>query len=248
MNRGTNTLLDRLQTSNIATFVDKHHQSIFLLWIVLCALGILITPVVAIPTTGAATLVGSNNATLAATGGGVDCWFTYGTNSGNHYWITPNTTAAAGVFSQRIHSAPLTGNTLWYYAACDETGCDAEQSFFTLPVTPLHQTNMGGFYRNITQSGFNIPNMAANLIGPYVWNTNIPLVIVFLLIFMPVFVGIWLRSRSAIMVMITGFITGSFILYADRGLQLGIPPEVTQVAQALCYVAFAGAVIYILKR
>jgi len=90
--------------------------------------------------------------------------------------------------------------------------------------------------------------MAANLIGPYVWNTNIPLVIIFLLIFMPVFVGIWLRSRTAIMVMITGFITGSFILYADRGLQLGIPPEVTQVAQAMCYVAFAGAVIYILKR
>jgi len=217
------------------------------LLLVLCAI-IILQPVMAIPTTGAATLVSSNNATLAATGGGTDCWFTYGTNTGNHYWITPNVTAVAGVFEYTVRSSPITGNTLWYYAACDESGCDAEQSFFTLPVTPIPQTNLGGFYRNITHSGFNIPNMAANLVGPYLWNVNIPLIMVFMLIFMPIFIGVWLRSRTAVVVMILGFITGSFILYADRGLQLGMPPEIVSVSQALCYICFAGAIVYILKR
>ena len=234
--------------SRMSDFVDRHHETLFLVFMMLCGIGILVTQVAAIPTTGSATLIGSNNATLSATGGGVDCWFTYGDLQGYEYWITPNVTSSGGLFNYTIHSAPLTGNAVWYFTACDETGCGSEKSFTTLPVTPIPKTNLGGFYRNITQSGFNIPNMAANLVGPFVWNVNIPLVVVFFLVFMPVFIGIWLRSRTAVMVMITGFITGSFILYADRGLNLGVPPEVAQVAQAMCYVAFAGAVIYVLKR
>lgn len=233
---------------SIVSFISRNHENIFLAWLILCAIGILVTQVSAIPVTGGATLVGSNNATLSATGGGVDCWFTYGTNAGNEYWITPNVTSAGGIFSYTVQSSPLTGNTVWYYTACDETGCGAEASFTTLPVTPIPRTNLGGFYRNITRSGFNIPNMAANLVAPFLWNVNIPLVMVFMLVFSPIFIGIWLRSRTALVVMVTGFITGSFILYSNSGLQLGVPPEVISVAQAFCYLSFAGAVLYILKR
>jgi hypothetical protein len=212
-------------------------------------ISILIPPASAVPTTGAATLVGSNNATLSATGGGTTGWFTYGTNPGNEYWTTPNITIpAGGAFTYRIAHSPLTGNTLWYFTACDETGCGSENSFITTAVTPIPRTNLGGFYRNITESGFDIPNMATNLIAPFRWNPNIPLTIIFMLLFSPIFIGIWLRSRTVLIAMITGFITGSFILYANTGLQLGMPPEIIVVSQAICYIAFAGIVLYILHR
>lgn len=240
-------------TPEIKSTVSEHWEQFTIAMIALllvCAfVSLLIPPASAIPTTGAATFVGSNNATVSATGGGTEGWFTYGTNPGNEYWTTPNITIpAGGAFSYRIARSPLTGNTLWYYTACDETGCGSERSFITAVVTPIPKTNLGGFYRNITESGFDIPSMATNIVAPFAWNPNIPLTIIFMLLFSPIFIGIWLRSRTVLIAMITGFITGSFILYADRGLSLGLPAEIVVLSQAMCYVAFAGVVLYILHR
>lgn len=231
-------------------FIVKHNLDVWLLlvFILLAFTSLFTSPVSAVPTTGAATAVGSNNATLAATGVGSIGWFEYGTLSGHLYWKTPNQSISGGTMSYMVQQSPLTGNTLWYYRACDETGCGAQGSFFTLSVTPIPTPHLGGFYENITESGFNIPFMGLNLVDMYMWNPNIPLTVVFMLIFSPVFIGVWLRSRTVTIALLLGFITGSFILYSDRGLHLGLPPEVVSLAQAMCYISFAGMVLYILKR
>lgn len=218
------------------------------LLVVLALISALTQPASAIPTTGAATAVGSNNATLHATGVGAIGWFEYGTMSGYLYWKTPNQTVTGGTMTYRVAQSPLTGNTLWIYRACDATGCGAEATFVTLAVTPLPTLHLGSFYENITESGFDIQYMATNLIDPFVWNPNVPLTVVFMLCFSPIFIGVWLRSRTVMVALLLGFITGSFILYADRGLNLGMPAEIISLSQAMCYVAFAGIVVYILKR
>lgn len=222
--------------------------TIFLMVVLMLICTVIAPPASAVPTTGAATAVGSNNATLAATGVGSIGWFEYGTMSGNLYWKTPNQTVSGGTMIYTVAHAPLTGNALWYYRACDTTGCGAQGSFNTLAVTPLPTVHLGGFYENVTESGFDIAFMAQNLIDPYTWNPNIPLTVIFMLCFSPIFIGVWLRSRTIMVVLLLGFITGSFLLYADRGLNLGMPAELVSLAQAMCYIAFAGAVVYVLHR
>jgi fructose-specific phosphotransferase system IIC component len=111
----------------------------------------------------------------------------------------------------------------------------------------MPQTNLGTFYKNITETGFNVPNMAMHLIDPYTWNGT-PVSVIFMLLFSPVFIGVWLRSRTVLIALILGFVTGSFILYSNQGLRLGLPPEVIGISQAICYVAFAGLVVYVIKR
>ena len=226
--------------------IDALVLSLMVVLMLICTL--LAPPASALPTTGAATAVGSNNATLAATGVGSIGWFEYGTMSGDLYWATPNQTVSGGTMTYTVKQSPLTGNTLWFYRACDTTGCGSEGTFFTLAVTPIPTVHLGAFYENVTESGFDIVYMAENLIDPYVWNPNIPLTVIFMLCFSPIFIGVWLRSRTVTVVLLLGFITGSFLLYADRGLNLGMPPEIISLAQAMCYVAFAGMVVYILHR
>lgn len=216
---------------------------------------LLLTGVVcATPTTGAATLVGSNNATVSATGGtGTEGWFVWGQNSGDEYWITPNITIAAGAFSYRISQSPLFGASVFYYKACDQSGCGSEQSFTTLPVTPIPTQNIGTFYQNITESGLSIPAIGYNLLTAYTWvqpgdTSAVPSTVVFMLIFSPIFIGVWLRSRTVLVALILGFIVGSFLLYSNAVLGVSMPPEVSDLARAICYVAFAGVVVYIIKR
>ncbi|MDD2246325.1 MAG: hypothetical protein PHC39_04505 [Proteiniphilum sp.] len=202
----------------------------------------------AVPTTNAATLVGSNNATVSATGAaGTYGWFIWGQNIGNEYWITPNITISTGAFSYTLRQSPLFGNTRFYYKACDQTGCGNEQSFTTIPVTPIPQQAIGTFYTNITESGMDIPNMAIHLADAYMW-TSTPITLVFMLIFSPVFIGVWLRSRTVLVALILGFIAGSFILYSNAVLGVSMPGEVADLARAICYIAFAGVIVYIIKR
>jgi hypothetical protein len=215
-------------------------------WILVCI--VFVGGVHASPNTLPVTLIGSNNATLSASGADTTGWFVWGSNSDNEYWITPNQTVTGGAFSYRIHSSPLYGNTVYYVRACDVTGCGNEVSFTTLPVTPMPTVNIGGFYTNITESGFDPLMMMYNIGGPYVWNSEVPITVVFMLIFSPLFIGVWARSRSVLVSLILGFITGSFFLYANQGLGLGMPPEIISIAQAFCYIAFAGCVVYIVHR
>ena len=202
----------------------------------------------AVPTTGAATLVGSNNVTLAGTGFAATGWFEWGETSTSPYWKTPDKASTAGAITYRIHSAPLFGSTKFYYRACDATGCGNTLTFTTAAVTPLPTYNLGSMYTNMTENGYDILSIGQHLVDPFLWNPEMPLTIIFMLVFSPVFIGVWLRSRTVIVSLILGFITGGFILYANAGLGLGFPAEVVSLAQALCYVAFAGAVLYIVHR
>ena len=204
----------------------------------------------AIPTTNAATLIGSNNATLNGAGAVGEAWFVWGQVSGSEYWITPNRTPVGGVMTYRISQAPLFGSSVFYFRACDQTGCGNQRSFSTAVVTPIPSLNIGGFYQNITESGLDIPAMGSRLIDPYIW-TGTPITIIFMLVFSPVFIGVWLRSRTVIVALLLGFITGSFILFANNSpgaIGISMPPEVVGIAQAMCYLAFAGAVLYIVHR
>ena len=222
---------------------SKHHWQYICLALVFFG-SLLIGYCGAAPTTGAATLVGSNNATIACSGVGSPWWVEWGSTE-ELYWKSPNLTSGS---SYRIHESPLTGRTPFYYRCCDDTGCGATSSFTTLDVTPIPTLGIGRFYENITEQGYSIPMIAANLAEPLLWNPDLPLTIAFMLIFSPMFIGIWLRSRTVLIALIFGFITGSFILYANSGLNLGMPPEIVALAQAICYVAFAGCILYIVHR
>ena len=221
----------------------RRYTFIFLMFLCCC-----ITMVSALPTTNAATLVGTNNATLSATGVTTEGWFEWGEVQDSLYWKTPNVTASGGSISYRIHSAPLFGSSVFYFRVCDGTGCGNTLSFTTGTVTPIPTQNLGAMYTNMTENGYDMLSIGQHLVDPYIWNPEMPLTIIFMLVFSPIFIGVWLRSRTVVVALILGFISGSFILYANAGLNLGFPAEVVSLAQALCYVAFAGAVLYIVHR
>jgi hypothetical protein len=208
------------------------------------ALMMLITGASAI-TTGAATAVGSNNATIACTGAS-GAWFVKWGSTNMVYWQSPNQSSGT---SYRIHESPMMGNTVFFYQCCDSTGCGSQGTFTSLPVTPLPTQTIGGLYENMTENGYDLPSIAANLITPYVWNSNMSVTIIFMLLFSPIFIGVWLRSRSALIALLLGFITGGFILTANANpIGIGMPVEVVAIAQAMMYISFAGAVLYILHR
>ena len=215
------------------------------------AILLLIGIVSAVPLTGAATSIGSNNVSIACSGTVSDWTVRWGQTNGV-YWTSskqPNSTAI-----YRIHESPLVGNTLFYYQCCDNSGCGLQNTFTTLPVTPLPTQTIGSVYQNMTESGYDFPSMAVHLIDPYIWGgigaEKTPVTIVFMLIFSPIFIGVWLRSRSALVALLLGFITGGFILTVNANNQLGIsmPAEIVGIAQAMVYIAFAGSVLYILHR
>jgi hypothetical protein len=198
----------------------------------------------AVPTTGSATLVGSNNATIDCSGV-VSTWWVQWGETEEMYWKSSDQTSGT---SYRIHNSPLFGRTTFYYSCCDATGCGATSTFKTLDVTPIPTQHIGIVYENITENGYDLPMLAANLIQPLVWNPDMPVTILFMLVFSPIFIGIWLRSRTVLVALIFGFIVGSFVLYSNAGLGLGMPPEVVALAQAICYIAFAGCVLYVVHR
>ena len=205
---------------------------------------LLVSVVSAVPVTGAATAVGTNNATIGCAGGVGSWWVQWGETT-NVYW----TSSPQSGTSYRIHESPLMGNTTFYYQCCDSTGCGALGTFLTASVTPLPTQTIGSVYENMTEMGYDLPSIAVHLIDPYIWNADMPITIIFMLIFSPIFIGVWLRSRSALVALLLGFITGGFILTAQNSnIGISMPVEIIGIAQAMVYIAFAGAVLYILHR
>jgi len=203
------------------------------------------------PITAAPSTITSNGAFLSATGGTPSGtgWFTYGTIPGDEYWITQNITEdSSGNFNYTVWGSPMTGATVWYAKACDAvSGCGNEVTFTTLPVTPMPIPSIGAMYQNITASGFNPLAIGQNLLTPLMWNGE-PLTVIFMLLISPIFLGIWLRSKTVLVVLVTGMIGGGFFLYANYGMNWGMPPEVVGLTQGMVYIAFAGCVLYILHR
>jgi hypothetical protein len=198
----------------------------------------------AVPTTQAATLIGSNNVTLNMVGGAAPTWFEWGQLSSYLSWRTVNSSEA----SMKVYGSPLLGNTLFYYRACDSTGCGATMSFTTLQITPQPEMTLGISVDNITQSQYDITVIARESIRAYFWAVPDFPTIVWGLLFFGIYIGLWIRERDLVVPVILGLITGSFVMFNDAGLQLGIPVEFQQIAQGLTYAALAGIILSLIKR
>jgi len=216
------------------------NKYLVILLLVIC----LALPVCALPTTQAATLVGNNNASLHMTGNVGTSWFEYGQKSGSLSWRTPNSTAN----NYTVYGSPLSGSKLFYFRGCDGTGCGNELSFTTAALTPSPQTTFGKALDNMTQSNYDIEVIAGNSIAGYFWLVPTFPTIVWGLLFFGIYIGLWVRERDLVVPVILGLITGSFVMFTDSGLNLGIPVEFMAVAQGITYAALAGVVLTIMKR
>lgn len=204
----------------------------------------LVLPVCALPTTQAATSITSNGATLNSAGGVAPIWFEYGQKSGSLTWKTANSSNA----SQIVYGSPIIGNTLFYFRVCDGTGCGNELSFTTSALVPMAQTTYSAALNNMTASQFDIETIAGNSIAGYFWLTPTFPAIVWGLLFFGIYVGLWIRERDLVVPVILGLITGTFVMYGDVGLQLGIPVEFQAAAQGITYAALAGIILAWMKR
>jgi hypothetical protein len=214
----------------------------YLLFIIL--LVCLISPSLAVPTTQAATLIGYNNATLNMAGGVAPMWYQYGQLSGSYSWRTENSSTASSL----LYGSPLLGNTKFYYRACDGTGCGGELFFTTLQITPQVQTTYGASLRNITNGQFSVEVVQSNILAAYFWLVPTFPAIIWGLLFFAIYIGLWIRERDLVVPVILGLIAGSFVMYADTGLSLGIPVEFQSIAQGLTYAALAGIILGFVKR
>jgi hypothetical protein len=221
------------------------HRWQYILVSVIFFIGLLFVNANATPVTGAATLVGTNNATIGCTGT-TGAWYVQYGETDPGYWKTPNQSSGT---STTIRGS-MFGTTQYLYACCDTTGCGSTSSFTTADVTPLPTYYLGDAYRNITENNYDIRMIGLHIADPYLWNPNMPLPIIFMLMFSPVFIGIWLRSRTVLVALVFGFVISSFILFnnGSSGLGISMPPELVSLCQAICYVAFAGCIIYVIHK
>lgn len=217
------------------------------LFLILCLLAISV--VSAVPTTNAATMVDSNNATVSMSGAAGECWFIWGQQDKyNETWRTPNSTPIGGVCSYRIKGSPLLGDTKFYYAGCDSTGCGNELYFITLEVTPIPTTTYGAIFDNLTENGMDLTLVGWQSTAPYMWLVPGFKSLVWGVIFMFIFIGLWLRGRDVTVPTIVGFIAGSFLFSSGYGLNLGIPLEFAGISQGLMYASLAGIILAIIKK
>ena len=222
------------------------------LLLVLAVLIMCSSVVSAIPTTQAATMIGNNNASLQATGASSPAWFMWGMYSGKLYLKTPNDTTSGGLLNHTLAHSPLTGSTLYYYKACDQTGCGNELSFTTLVVTPVPTTTIGLRLQTFMESeNFDITKIPEVGFKPYSWMmpTDPPgfaLALITLLMMFTIFYGMFVRGRGIAVAMLVG---GAILPFLFTGQMLGIPPDMFLVAQGVWYISLT-AVVYVvfLKR
>lgn len=224
-----------------------HLTGLVLLLLMVCSVS-------AVPVTSAVTNIGNNNFTLSCTGATGDVYFKYGTDSSRlNYW-TMNVTSVAGAATSNEYSSPIQPSTPYYVTACDASGCDVTPvSFTTLAISPVPTTTLGLAVTNMTKNRFNMMYLPANVMIPYGWLFPSDLqqsgyTIVFGTLLFFVYVGLWLRSRSVAPVAVIGLLTSFAFLYANQGLNLGIPVEFVAMSQALLYASLAGLLLALLKK
>lgn len=205
---------------------------------------LMVSCVSALPTTGAATLISSNNVTLAATGTTTTAWFEYGLTSGSLIWHTPNE-SASGAYSKRVVGSPLMGGQKFYYRVCDVTGCGVEADFTLATVTPQPQTTYGYLYQNITESGFDPAVLGLNAMAPYMWPVPVQSY-VWGMIFLFIYAGLWMRGRDVTIPVILGLVVGFIALNPSYGV--GMPPEFVGISQGIAYASLAGIVMALFKK
>jgi hypothetical protein len=210
----------------------------------------------ALPSTVAATNITNNGFTIGCTGAVNTTQFHYGTNPSNLNIWTMELSPVGGVVTSVEYSSPIMPSTHYYITACDSTGCDATPAeFTTLALTPIPVSTLGTAITNMTRNRFNILYLPGNIAVPYGWlfpsdqgSQTTAIEIVAGMLFFFAYVGLWLRTRSVATGVIIGLLTSSFILFADTGLNIGIPVEFSAIAQALLYASLAGIILAWLKK
>ena len=191
----------------------------------------------------------SNSVNLASTGATTPCWFEWGQQPGYLSWKTPNGTAASCLLTT-VKGSPLNGNTVFYYRICDTTGCGAELSFVTSSITPMPTTTYKVIFDNLTESGFDIQMLPNSVLQPYLWVLPDPMfrMVIFGLLFMGIFIGLWQSGRGMVIPVILGLLAGSSLLLPGVGLMMGIPPEWNSISMSIVYAGLAGIAVYIFKK
>lgn len=203
---------------------------------------ITVSTVEAVPTTNAATMVGNNNFTMNGNGatGGVG-WFQWSMKTGLEYAHTPNVTTPGGAYSYVMSNSPIWGSTVYYYKACDATGCGGEVSLTTTVVTPIPVPNYDAYAQNMTENHLDPIN--------FIWNTTRAYTmisgdtILYGLIFAMLLIGMWLRTRGTQTAMMFGMMFVCMFTVSAGGLAIGLPPEFLAAGQALMYISLTGAIV-----
>jgi hypothetical protein len=207
----------------------------------------------AVPTGTAASLVGNQNVTFTADNGAGTAWFQYGlTSSTLNVWTQEQ--EAAGTFEWTEVGSPLTATKTYWVAGCDTTGCDTSPAQFTMGnITPLPTTTYGYLITNATKNRFNMIMFLPNIPLPYTWlfpaNARaLALSIVTALTLFAIFYGYATRTRGTAIVVVLGIIVTPYLLYANQGMNLGVPVEFQGIAQGIFYACIAGLLLIILRK
>lgn len=216
---------------------------------------LMLSPLIsAVPTNGASTLVSNNNFTLDCTGAVGDTWVRWGDASGDYLtYKTANVTADAGVAEITVVGNMLAG-TEYDWTFCDSTGCDAtSHSVTTSALVPNPTSTLSAPLETLKESSFNVLILGQVMIEPYLWlfgtsGRDMGVTVISFLLFLAIYVGMWLRTRSVATAAIAGVILAPVLLYTDAGLKLGLPPEAQAIAQALFYASMAGLALSVLKK
>ena len=220
------------------------HNAILIIIGILLLVGI----ISAQPTIGGIADITSNsvNVTINGVAGDGITWVLFGQASGGEWWTSSNYTATAGTAKVQIWGAPLLGGTTYYIEACDNTGCSAESSFTSLPITPLPATNYGAAYKNLTQSHFNLMLIAPVFFQGYFNITGST--VFFGLLFGVIVLGMWRRNRRVRLVSIVMIILSPMFMYASSGLMFGIALPIQQIGQSLLCAGLAGVLLSLIKK
>jgi hypothetical protein len=211
------------------------------------ALTLLTGIVAALPTTGDATLVGSNNFTVPVTGASGYAYVIWGQSAGNNNWISDNVSVSGGAADVLVWGSPLIGGRTVYFKACDATGCGAEKTTTIAAVTPLPVPTYGDALRRITASHFGFINITAEM-PTALTTTGAPVMLFWAIIYVAVFAGLWLRTRTVRLSLIVGFLCIPFIVNQTTGLMLGMPVSFQILINGMMAAAIAGAVYGFVKK
>lgn len=192
-------------------------------------------------TTGSVTDNTSTQATFHGSGSGSDGWFEWGAYSGGYHWITPNQTYSGTFYEVQIGAPMLTGET-YYVRACDETGCGAEVSWTTPEATLPNRTSYGAGFIQIARSGFNMSTILGAVVAPYTMTMPGGAPAVWMVLFLFIFAGYWLRPRDIFIPCLLAMVFGGFI-WIGGTTSLGVPPEVMPIGQGLFYAAITGIIV-----
>lgn len=178
----------------------------------------------------------------------------WGQYTGKLYLKTPNDTTSGGVLNHTLAHSPLYGSTLYYFKACDQTGCGNELTFTTAAVTPMPTTTLGARLQTFMESeNFDITKIPEVGFEPYSWMlpTDPPgfsLMLITGLMLFTIFYGMFVRGRNVAVPALVGGIILPFFLYANQGLNLGIPPEMAAIGQGVMYACIAAILLTLFMK